>query len=416
MPKEDRILFMTVGTGGKEVKILVDGLFKCITQTNADYVVFFTSDSSKNTVNLIKEKYLKEKNKELDFSHCINFNDKYVDDFDIIFESFKNELLKYNEKNEVIINYTSGTKTMTMTAALISTLYNKELVAITGERYSDGENKNLIIEGTEKIDYLNLYKYHDIILIRKLNEFFNNHRFESGKILLNDITGLNINKNAYLKLFESYYFLDIVNFKEAFNNFDCQLFKNNFPEFSNQLEDNKNSLDIILGNGLCEEKIKDLYILASIINNAQRRADEKKYDDAIARLYSSFEFIGQSKLKNEYGIDSSDVDIKILENYSIPKKHMDKYKRIKGKIKLSLERDYRLLNQLDDSLGKYYMNNFNRIRNILETRNHSILAHGINPQTENNYDKFYHLVFEFIDLFCDDFEIYLEKTEFPKFE
>ena len=85
-------------------------------------------------------------------------------------------------------------------------------------------------------------------------------------------------------------------------------------------------------------------------------------------------------------------------------------------IKLSLERDYRLLNQLDDTLGKYYMNHFTRIRKILDTRNHSILAHGINPQTKNNYDKFYDLVFEFIDLFCDDFEIYLEKTKFPKFE
>ena len=416
MPKEDRILFMTVGTGGKEVKILVDGLFKCITQTNADYVVFFTSDSSKNTVNLIKEKYLKEKNKKLDFSHCINFNDKDVDNFDIIFESFKNELLKFNDEYEVIINYTSGTKTMTMTAALISTLYNKELVAINGERYSDGDSKNLIIEGTEKIDYLNLYKYHDIILIRKLKDLFNSHRFESGKFLLDDITGLNINKEAYLKLFKSYYFYDIVNFKEAFNNFDCQLFKDNFSNFSHQLKLNKDALEIILGNEHCEEKIKDLYILASIINNAKRRADEKKYDDAIARLYSSFEFIGQSKLKNEYGIDSSDVDIKILENYHIQKKHMDKYKRIKGKIKLSLERDYKLLDQLDDSLGKHYMNNLNHIRNILETRNYSILAHGINPQTENNYQKFYDLVFEFIDLFCDDFEIYLEKTEFPKFK
>ncbi|ALT68971.1 TIGR02710 family CRISPR-associated CARF protein [Methanobrevibacter millerae] len=416
MLKEDRILFMTVGTGGKEVKILVDGLFKCITQTKATYVVFFTSDSSKNTVNLIKEKYLKEKNKELDFSHCINFNDKDVDNFDIIFESFKNELLKFNDEYEVIINYTSGTKTMTMTAALISTLYNKELVAITGERYSNGENKNLIIEGTEKIDYLNLYKYHDIILIRKLKELFNNHRFESGEIILGDITGLNINKKAYLKLFKFYYFFDIVNFKEAFNNFDYQLFKINFPKFSGQLELNKDSLDIILGNKSCEKTIKDLYILASIINNAKRRAEEKKYDDAIARLYNSFEFIAQSKLKNEYEIDSSDVDIKILENYSIPKKHMDKYKRMKGKIKLSLERDYRLLNQLNDPLGKYYMNHISHIRKILDTRNHSILAHGINPQTKNNYDKFHDLVFEFIDLFCDDFEIYLEKTKFPKFE
>ena len=419
MPKEERVLFMTVGTGGNEVDVLVDGLFKCITQTNADYIVFFTSDSSKNTVNLIKERYLAEKNKILDFSHCVNFKDKYVDNFDVIFESFKEELLKFNEEYEVIINYTSGTKTMTMTAALISTLYNKELVAITGERYSSGEKKNQIIEGTEKIDYLNLYKYHDIILNRKIKELFNNHRFESGKILLNDVTGFNINKEAYLKLFESYYFIDIVNFSDALNNFDLELFEKEFPNFSIQLKNNKEVLDIINGQKNCEEMVKDIYLLANIINNAKRRAEENKYDDAIARLYSSFEFIAQIQLKNKYGINSSDIDIKQLEKYNISKKHMDNYRRIKkfkGKIKLSLQNDYRLLNQLNDNLGKYYINNFESIRKILDSRNYSILAHGINPQTEKEYDKFYDIVFKFIDLLCDDFDKYLQKTEFPKFE
>ena len=233
---DDRILFMTVGTGGKEVKILVDGLYKCILKTRPNHVVFFTSDSSKNTVKLIKERYLKEKEKELDFSHCVNFNDKDVDNFNIIFEDFQEELMKYDNGNEILINYTSGTKTMTMTAALISTLYNKELVALTGERYKEGENKNLIIEGTEKIDYLNLFKYHDVILIRKIKELFNNNRFKSGEILLKDVSGYNIDKTAYIKLFKSYNCIDAMNFSNAIKYFAFKLFSNEFPQFSNKLK------------------------------------------------------------------------------------------------------------------------------------------------------------------------------------
>ena len=44
------------------------------------------------------------------------------------------------------------------------------------------------------------------------------------------------------------------------------------------------------------------YMLAFILNNARRREDENKFDDAVARLYRSLELFAQIRLSKEYGL------------------------------------------------------------------------------------------------------------------
>ena len=52
-------------------------------------------------------------------------------------------------------------------------------------------------------------------------------------------------------------------------------------------------------------------MLASIINNSKRRGKENKFDDAVARLYRSFELIAQIRLLEKYNIDTNRVDIAV---------------------------------------------------------------------------------------------------------
>jgi len=48
------------------------------------------------------------------------------------------------------------------------------------------------------------------------------------------------------------------------------------------------------------------YNIADLINNAKRRGtEEKKYDDAVARLYRTIELIAHHQLKTKYNIDPS---------------------------------------------------------------------------------------------------------------
>ena len=95
-------------------------------------------------------------------------------------------------------------------------------------------------------------------------------------------------------------------------------------------------------------------MLASILNNARRREDENKFDDAVARLYRSLELIAQIRLSKEYGIDSSNVDIDVLRQNNVDEDYLSEI-HISDEIKFGLTADYELLAQLNDDLGDFYL-------------------------------------------------------------
>ena len=417
MPKEQTVLFMTVGKGADKPDVLANGLYTCINQTHTDWVVFFASEESKrDMIPLIKQKYLENKNLELD--HCSIVEIEEIDDFDYIFNKIKHEVLKYQDTHSIFINYTSGTKTMTMTAGLISALYNKDLITVNGKRDKNG----YIIPGTENVLNLNLYKYNDVLLLRKLKESFNNNRFEAGKILLEDITGENVDKEIYTKLFDAYYSFDIIDFKSANEFFNSKLFTEECPDLSaKQLGKNKKALSIINTEGHDESAY---YILASILNNAKRRAVEHKYDDAIARLYRALEYIAQIQLEKKYGIDTSDVGVDlILNNDEVDTKTKKSYERKKSNsensgrpVSIGLKEDYNLLFAYNDSLGKYYKSKEKIIDDKLRFRNKSILAHGLEIQSEDNFDQFYDVVLNMARQLNQNIDVFIDETVFPEFD
>ena len=153
-------------------------------------------------------------------------------------------------------------------------------------------------------------------------------------------------------------------------------------------------------------------MLASILNNARRREDENKFDDAVARLYRSLELIAQIRLSKEYGIDSSNVDIDVLRQNNIDDDYLSEI-NISDEIKFGLTADYELLAQLNDDLGDFYLENKNQIRNILKFRNNSILAHGFDSCSKKEYDEFSEIVLKAANLLHNDMEKFIEETKFP---
>lgn len=413
MARDKTALFMTVGIGGHNKESLVNGLYTCIDKTNTDEILFFASKESKEImIPLIKEAYFQNKQKELDNSKIIEIEN--VDDFDHIFNQIKNEVIKYQKDHKIIINYNSGTKTMTMTAALISALYDTDLISVIGKR----NEKGFIESKTEQINYLNLYQYYDELLINQLREYFNNNNFESGKVLFKDISSNKINKEAYEKLFNAYYAMDNVNFEEGYEYFDAKLFKEECEGLDkNQLNNNSKAFRII-----CEKNKegvyhwdRDYFILASILNNARRKYDDNKYDDGIARLYRSLELIAQIRLEKEYGIDTSNVDISILEEYNVPNDFVNGIKSKKSK-NISLNEDYLLLKHLNDDLGIYYDNNYNKIRNMLTFRNNSILAHGLDSLSKKQFEDLNHEVLKIARILKPNIDETIKETKFPTFK
>lgn len=152
-----------------------------------------------------------------------------------------------------------------------------------------------------------------------------------------------------------------------------------------------------------------LHILADLMANAERRAQEGKYDDAVARLYRAVEVIAQMILAQK-GIDTSAVSLDQL-----PPEWQVTYQQDKEPLKLGQEKAFALLESLGHPAGKQYRENKN-LRNYLSKRNSSILAHEMEPVGKNVYEE---LNKETLNLAINAFpglDSFKEKCRFPRLE
>jgi CRISPR-associated protein (TIGR02710 family) len=130
-----------------------------------------------------------------------------------------------------------------------------------------------------------------------------------------------------------------------------------------------------LGKALEAGRLTDLAVV-DLINNARRRIEEGKFDDAVARLYRACEMLAQWRLASSYDIMSGNVDLFRVPDGS--KHWLETCRSPKGDIQVGLRKAYRLLYEMQDSLGKQFFAD-KTLPGVLRERNESILAHGTKP-------------------------------------
>ena len=412
MGRSKAALLMTVGTGvGEDKEKAREGLayamLKSIDFKNPDIVRLFGSEESKYTLEALKKEYFKKFKEEFDYYEFIQVDE--IDDFNKYFTAIKNVVLELEDEYKIVIDYTYGTKTMTMSAAMVSMLYGKDLIFVTGER-----KNGIVTKGTEKVISQNLFPIYDEFTIDSIKKSFNANRFETARALLSNVVDETVEKEAFSKLIESYYYFDNVNYPEAYKCFDVKLFTNTWPELKKQFGYNRRALHNIVN----DDKTKDHDLLASLINNARRRNEEHKYDDAIARLYRSLELIGQIYLE-KYELNSSNIDIEILKDKGVEDCYIEKLENSRsddGKIRIGLVQDFEVLSYFDSQIKEVYDKHKNHIKNIIAYRNSSILAHGMEAKTADEYKEFESLIFEIISVLEEKVLDYIEDTKFPEFK
>lgn len=407
---KQKVLFMTVGTGfGEEGKIsLAHALTHSIIENTPQKVIFFGSTESKQTVKLIKEDYHNQESEELKEYEDYEFVElEEPDDFNSCYEIMNEYISKY-ENDKRLLDYTSGTKTMSVTIATIGIVNNLSLSLIKGRR---GEN-GIVIANTEEINAVNAYQVYDKQHFQNVKKYFNYYKYQSANDSLSEITTLLDNEekkymNQLIELYDDW---------DKFIHPDVKLPTEHplVEHLSEQLKKNVKALRIINKEN---HKQKCFYILADLINNAKRRCEEEKYDDAVARLYRSLELIAQIRLQQEYGQKTKDIDVNKLKNYKLDKKYMMELedRASRGSILFGVTEDYRLLNELDDDLGRKYYQKEKIYQNNLKERNQSILAHGIKSTSKERYLEFEELVLELAEDLTPQIELYMEETKFPKF-
>ena len=421
MKRKIKTLFVTVGTGvnpnSEEVaaKNLAKGIYSSIQKIYPDYIVFFCSDLSTRTIDYITELF------EADDDEFIEGQDyeivvlDQIDNFNSCFEAFELKIweldLLAEEKHEIIMDYTSGTKTMSAAMACCGMFYSKDLITISGDR-----RNGVVSSGTESIQYQNLYKVYDKFSLMRVRNYFNANRFYTASEILENVVDESINTENMMNLVKGYFLWDNMEFEEAYEHL-TKLDLNGFElsEIKDDLKFNLKALGAIVRSP--HENLKNCYILASLINNSIRRAEEYKYDDAIARLYRAFELIAQIRLSS-YRLNSSDIDTDILLENNVSQEFIDVLEKTRdeGKIRIGLIKDFELLDALDDDLGKYFTENRNRINNLTKKRNNSILAHGLESLDKEDFEEFEEVVESLARKLDKDMGKFLNQTRFAKFD
>ena len=146
-------------------------------------------------------------------------------------------------------------------------------------------------------------------------------------------------------------------------------------------------------------------VLVDLLGNARRRSECSMYDDAVARLYRSLEYVGQLGLEN-HGIPSTgDINPEQVPE-SIREEYIKNHSKEDGTLAVPLHACFKLLVELGDPIGERYFNNERELRNLLSSRNQSILAHGDSPVKKKTFDQFLALVLKFTEI---------NESELPRF-
>jgi len=363
------ILFITVGGSP-------DPIVTAINDLNPDQVIFICSTGSKGSQSQVESNIL---------SQCRlikNYELVLIDNPDHISEVYDKIVQKIQQipVGDFLADYTGGTKTMSVGLAIAALDYHMRIhlttankrdnliKVTTGQRVRRAPVSSLIVNRkiNQNIPPL-LERYNYPAAVAQLVEISIKYELSDeddkhvGKIL-NQAKGLDL--------------WDIFDHQKAYEYLKDFLGDNNNKVkpliiFLKQVIGSRSAIDpdFTSENGINGHGYE---IVEDLIFNAQRKAYQERYDDAVARLYRALELLVQIRLKREYQISTGDNKLGLMQSYEL------------------------LVEKQDEPLGSLFREYQNHIQDKLSIRNYSIMAHGFKPITKDKYESLENVFVSFI--------------------
>ena len=124
--------------------------------------------------------------------------------------------------------------------------------------------------------------------------------------------------------------------------------------------------------------------LLDLFRNAERRAAQGRYDDAVARIYRLIEWSAQWLLKVQAGIETGDVRPEQIPD------HLTLTQNRKGQWQAGLFNAWQLVkHHTKGPAAAFITEQENTLRSHIEARNASILAHGFKPIQNSQWQPIY---------------------------
>ena len=151
------------------------------------------------------------------------------------------------------------------------------------------------------------------------------------------------------------------------------------PKIGQALAPYFNAIKMLVTESPAQEPMR----LFDLWRNAQRRAAQGRYDDAVARVYRLLEWSAQWLLRKHCGIDTSDVSADRLPE------GMNLAVNREGKLQAPLFAAWELVAHLTSGPASRFANKHReRLRDRVNVRNVSILAHGFTPVSKAEWTVF----------------------------
>ena len=284
---------------------------------------------------------------------------------------------QHGEALRLVADYTGGTKTMS--AALVCAALDDGRVAlqlVTGAR----ADLTRVESGSQQALPARVFGTRFRRDLDRALSMWKNHAYEQAVLLLEDIT-------PPMEGMQSSIYQRARDLSRAFtlwDRFDHQgayaVLSRYRPVVGRRWAPLLRVLDLLVKEVPAREPLR----LFDLFRNAERRAAQGRYDDAVARLYRMLEWSAQWLLRERAGIDTSDVpETCIPPGLVLPENR-------RGRRQAGLHAAWQLAAaHAGETVARFWALHQAQVLDLLTRRNHSILAHGFTPLTEADWRSFY---------------------------
>jgi len=410
-----KILVLTVGGS-------CEPIVNAIMQTNTDFVYFVCSSGSKGSrrvvdgkdkpcretksdgtlislPSIVEQTGLKPENYEI-----IELDDP--DDFQMCYDrlcDLKKDMEKrfLNSDLNVIANYTGGTKTMSAVLVVFSLFVDWNLQHNVGKRVDLIRVRSGDIPVPVEISKIRLYQH-----LRTAKEFIQNYYYGEAVRVIEEA----IRNSRYIDTETRKNLITLEGVCKGFYEWDLfchekalRLLESHGQIVGNWLGFLKKLINVQKQWEGGYEEIEDILL------NAERRGVQNRFDDAVARLYRAVELLAQVRLKKQYKLDTSNLDMSKVPE-SVRKKIIPDDD---GKVRIGQRWAYEILASMENEpVGMVYRNWERKLSDALTKRNSSILAHGNIPIDKTTYDEVSNTVNSFIN---EAFDVIKHKRQMKQF-
>lgn len=314
------------------------------------------------------------------------------------------------EPSDTLIDYTGGTKVMSAALAMAAATHGVRF-SYVGGTHRTKQGLGVVESGTERrrIDRnpLELYAVEER---RRIAQHFNSHQYDAARTMLDELLPrLQEPQRTLLAAVGQ-----IVGGYAAWDRFDHRTGRRELGAGRSRLDERVRLAqtgeyaDVLAGAGenlaFLDSLERDtdgfkhlhLSLVGDLVANAERRLTERKFDDAVARLYRAIEMRGQVAFEAAIGAPTNKVRSEQLPE-KIRAEYTQRYRDVdKDVLKLPLEATYRVLHAANDPLGLAFVERYDEIRQLQGARNDSILAHGLQPLGEERARRMLDVALSFL--------------------